>query len=354
MQLQKLVLSHFRSYTHQEIEFSPNVNCFQGLNAEGKTNLLEAIYVLSTGKSFRTHSLQDLIQNGASRFDLEATFVKEGISQTLTLSFDGKLRKITHYQTTYHSFLPLLGLLPCILLAPEDIAILSSSPSERRRFLDIHLAQTDPLYVRYLARYHKAMKQRNILLKNKEEKTLSPWEQIMAESALYLMQKRADLIEKLQKPAQSFVSTLSDLSEHLSIEYKPSLLPSLTQSGYMDQWEKSRKKEWILGSTNIGPHRDDLFFHLNQKEARVFCSEGQKRCCIAALRLAEWELFCEHFDSPPLLGIDDFGIHLDPKRSEKFASFLSRGGQVFLTAPTFSENIFPSAQIFQVHQGSVL
>jgi DNA replication and repair protein RecF len=360
MWLQRLVLTHFRNYECEEIDFTPGLNCIQGKNAEGKTNILEAIYLMSTGKSFRTHHLQDLIHSSSKGFRVEAVFSKEGISQSLKLSFDGQNRKILYNQTTYTSFLPLFGILPCILLAPEDISILSGSPSQRRRFIDLHLAQLDPLYVYHLGRYYKAMRQRNFLLKKQDEKGLSPWEQIMAQSSVYLIEKRRSTITCLQSFCEKLVFLLSESKDRFHMQYQSSLQVPLEDhknqmAFYLEQWQKSRKRDLLLGSTLSGPHRDDILFQMNDKEVQSYCSEGQKRSCIAALRLAEWELFRQHLESPPLLGIDDFGIHLDTERTRVLAQYVSQLGQVILTAPSFSKEhaAFSQASFLEVCNAEV-
>ena len=337
MQLEKVTLLHFRNYTREEISFSPGLNCIQGDNAEGKSNLLEAIHLLSTGKSFRTHRLSDLIKDSKQEFQIQATFLKDEISNSLTISFGPEGRKALYNNTSYSSFLPLLGLLPCVLLAPEDISIITGSPAERRRFLDLHLSQIDPLYLHHLGRFHKAMKQRNTLLKKQDQKELFPWEQIMSLSAHYIAQKRIDAIISLEKQITKIISLLSGAREIFSWNYENSL-KTLTTSPelYLQKWRETRLKELLLGTTLIGPHRDDISFYLQGKEMKTHSSEGQKRSCIAALRLAEWERFKHLLQYPPLLGVDDFGVHLDEKRTLLLREALSSLGQVFLTAPSFS------------------
>src|SRR5579885_1832498 len=156
-----LVLRNFRNYREAHVQFSPGVNLIHGRNAEGKTNLLEALYFLSTGRSFRTSRLDELILKGERFFFLEAVFIKDGIEQTLKVSFDGTSRHLQLNATVYRGFLHLLGLLPHILYTPEDTDLIRGGPNERRRFLDLHLAQIDPLYVHHWLRYNRAMKQRN-------------------------------------------------------------------------------------------------------------------------------------------------------------------------------------------------
>jgi DNA replication and repair protein RecF len=193
----------------------------------------------------------------------------------------------------------------------------------------------DPMYIHHLGRYHKAMKQRNALLKQKEAKGLDPWEQIMAISASYLIEKRIETLIVLQPFIEETISKLSETKEKFSWRYENSL-ESHDPLKILEQWKKSRGKELLFGSTLIGPHRDDILFHLQGQEIKTYCSEGQKRSCIAALRLAEWQRLHAFLQTPPLFGIDDFGAHLDAKRTEILQKMTRDLGQVFLTAPSFA------------------
>ena len=161
MQLKKLYLRNFRNYAEAEVEFSPRLNVFYGENAQGKTNLLEAIYLVSTARSFRTQNLSELIRLGEPFFYLEAHAVRDGAEQTLKLSFDGQTRRLQMAGNSYASFHPLLGTLPSVLYTPQDTDLISGAPALRRRFLNLHLAQRLPLHVHHLARFWRAMKHRN-------------------------------------------------------------------------------------------------------------------------------------------------------------------------------------------------
>lgn len=184
--LKRLYLHHFRSYERKEFSFQPGINVIRGDNARGKTNLLEAVYLLSTGRSFRTVQLTDLIRHGEPFFYLEADFSTGPVTQHLKVSFDGQVKRVEHDGATYSQFTPLLGLFPTVLHVPEDIELITGSPTQRRRFLDLHIAQTDPLYIFHLARYFKAMRQRNVLLRQHKEATIESWEQILVVSGQYL------------------------------------------------------------------------------------------------------------------------------------------------------------------------
>jgi len=337
MHIKRLYLRNFRNYKEIDVGFEDGVNLIQGDNAQGKTNLLEALYLLGTGRSFRTPHLKELIHNAASFFFLEAEFLKEGILQHVGLSFDGETKKLEYNNTNYANFTNLLGLLPIILLAPEDVLLITGGPAERRRFLDLQLAQSDPLYVYHITRYHKAVKHRNFLLRKKTESTLETWEALMMTSAAYIRQKREEIIKLLSGHLNTKLS-----SDTLSIKYLPS---------YTEDYKKHRSKELILGTTLIGPHRDDLAIFINDQEARSFASQGQLRSAIAALRLAQWNHLKDHHGVAPLFCIDDFGVHLDHHRREALLGSLSSFGQVFLTSPSFTEK--GSQNLLDVEQGRI-
>jgi len=329
MRLKQLVLRNFRNYVNEAVTFSPGVNLIYGKNGAGKTNLLEALYLLSTGRSFRTSHLTDLIRKESSHFYIEAQFEKDGIEQSLSIGFDGKNRKIHYNATTLNNFSHLLGLLPSVLYAPVDSQLIAGAPLERRRFLNIQLAQSDPSYVHHLMRYHKAMKHRNTLLKAKNEESLDSWEEMMADSAKYLMLKRAHLLEELSPKVQEFSKKLSDSNDQFDLFYSPSVgMKHLENIQHI--FKKQRKKELILGTTLSGPHRDDFLISYQKKDAKTYASEGQKRTCIAALKMAERE----RLSAEALLGIDDFGIHLDENRTALLHEAISSIGQVFLTVPS--------------------
>lgn len=356
MHLDALYLQNFRNYEQVELSFSPKANLIRGGNAQGKTNLLEAIYFLSTGRSFRTQELADCIRKGASSFYLEAHFMREGVSHAIKAHFDGNKRHVQYNDVTYAHFSHLLGLLPSVLYAPEDGSLITGAPAERRRFIDLHIAQTDPLYIQHLVRYFKAMKQRNYLLKNQTEHAIEPWEEMMSVAASYLVQKRQERIAALNAPLSSLMQLLSNGIDQIQVRYQPSHpLEEITVSAFRHAFATHRHKEMRLGSSLIGPHRDDLLIEINQLPAKTYSSEGQKRSCIAALRLAEWERLADLTGAPPLMSVDDFGIHLDESRRELLQMQLSRLGQVFLTSPDPREAPSPLAQkqILFVEQGKV-
>jgi DNA replication and repair protein RecF len=331
MYIKRLYLRHFRNYEEADVAFSPKFNAICGDNATGKTNLLEAISLISTGRSFRTQHLSELIQEGSSFFYLDAEIIRDNVPQSVKISFDGQNRRLQLNTNDFATFHPLLGTLPSILSTPDDTDLIAGSPAHRRRFLNLHLAQSDPLYVHHLARYWRAMKQRNCLLRAKSESAIECWETEMAGSAAYLAEVRQELFVDLKEPLALQSRRLSSDAETVAVRFHSTHSPMADT--YLQQLQKMRKREKDLGLTLNGPHRDDLSFWIGGKPARTFASEGQKKTAVTALRLAEWDRLAKRIGEPPLMAIDDFGGPLDQVRQDLLSASLQSMGQVFITSP---------------------
>lgn len=345
MHLRALYLHNFRIYEEALYEFCPKINVISGANARGKTSILEAIYFLMTGRSFRTAQASDMIRHGASGFYIEASFIKHDIEQTLRVSCSGKDRRIVYNNTQYASLSNLFGLLQGAVIHPDDAAIVKGAPEIRRHLLDVQIAQVNPLYVHHITRYHRAMKQRNYLLRTKTASTIESWEQEMAISAAYIVHQRMLTIEDLQHQSQRLYSLIGGGNDSLALTYKSQGIVRnglavdmdilKLRSYYLEQYCKQRQREMELGITLTGPHKDDLFIGLNSNpnaiEARFFASEGQQRSCVAALRLAEWERLKAMSCEMPIMLIDDVGMSLDHSRRMRLFEHLPSLEQVFLT-----------------------
>lgn len=343
MLLTSLILRNFRNHADVEMTFSPKVNLIVGNNGIGKTNILEAIHFLSTGRSFRTNQLSELIRHGYNYFYLEAHFIKEGVSQCIKVGYDGKKKKIEHNASNLLAFSNLLGIIPSVLYSPKDIALIIGAPAERRRFLNIYLGQGDPLYVHYLLRYTKALEQRNYILKRRSLEDLTEiecFEKEMASSSLYLMTQRKHALESLEKNLSSIIVQLTQKEDNFTIHYQPSfsMQKEISKENLELQYKKQRRKELLLGTSLIGPHRDDFLLSLEGQLIKSFCSEGQKRAFLSALKIAEWSLLKEKHQKNPLMCIDDLGIHLDETRRSLLEEHVKDLGQVFLTSPRNENN----------------
>lgn len=328
MWVKALYLKNFRIYSNAKFYFCPQVNLITGDNALGKTTILEAIYLLITGRSFRTTNIKDLIKEGAEGFYVEIIFENHGVEQSLKFTFNGSERIIYYNQSPCTSLGSLLGLLKGSLLLPDDIQLIKGAPSIRRRYLDLQLSQISPMYVHHLTRYYRAMKQRNMLLKCKTLNAIEVFEYEMAKSGAYIMQTRGKIIKDLIADCQPVQQVLSSGKETILLSY----VSKFSSDDLLDQYRKSRTRELILGTTLAGPHKDDFSLLLGNVEAKIFASEGQKKCLATALRFAEWIQLNLQSDSIPLMLIDDVGVSLDSNRREKLFSLLDTFEQVFVTS----------------------
>ncbi|MDF2550218.1 MAG: recF [Chlamydiales bacterium] len=356
MHLERLHLICFRNYQELEVDFAPSRNVIFGDNGEGKTNLLEAVYLLFTGRSFRTHHLLDLAHLGQREFCVRADFVKHGISQSLQVQFDGQKRRVVYNDTSYASANILLGLMQGVLFAPGDTSLIRGAPQERRTFLDLQNAQVDPLYVHHLQRYQKALKQRNALLKQRQTSYIEPFEEEMAKSGAYLCLQRQQTVEQLRLLAPIYYRHLSGLdADTIDFFYKTDAplqegFEGIVQH-YQKEMVKNRQREEYLGMTLVGPHREDMLFFLKGGEAKKFASEGQVKSIAAALRLAEWALLKERADAAPLMLIDDLAASLDSKRQRHLLDLMADLGQVFITTVDAAPLKRDSDRLFILKEG---
>jgi len=346
MHLKTLRLRNFRNFSNCEVSFHPHLNVICGNNAQGKTNLLEAIFLLSTGRSFRTPHLSDLITYNKKFFLVEATFCKDDVDQYLLLYFDGKTKKLKYNSTLFPSFSPLLGLLPAVLHSTLDSQLIFS-PSYRRRFLNFHLAQETPLYVHHLARFLQALKQRNTLLKSKNFTSIESFEEEMAKSATFLTEKRIELIEDIRQATIKYMQIISNKREMVDIKYNTSV-----DISYLQKLRENRLKEAKLGFTIYGPHKDDFQLTLENKAAKFFASEGQKRTISLALRFAEWERLKRKTEDA-FMQIDDLQMNLDYNRINLIKTALSGFSQVFITTPSDKDKI-EDGKLILIENGSTL
>lgn len=345
MYLKALYLHHYRNITKQLVRFAPDVNVLIGANAQGKTNLIEAVYLLVTGRSFRTPRFNELIQHEADGFYVEALVSKQETDQRVSYGFTGEQRQIQLNQTPCPSREGLLGFLKAVILGPHDREMIKGGPSVRRQYLDVQLAQTDRLYLHHLARYHRAVKQRNALLRQKQEATLDVWERELAVSGAYLCEQRQEAVRKLEEKAREAFQELACFDGKLGLRYKSACSevegPGAKEDHLKQVLFAEREKALEVGHTSVGPHRDDLLIDCAGLPAKTYASEGQQRLCLTALRLAEWRRMQEVSGEVPILIIDEVGLSLDREHRTRLLDTLQHAGQVFVTSPEELELSYP-------------
>lgn len=335
MHLRSLYLQRFRNHSEAYLEFSPSLNVISGPNAQGKTSVLEAIHYLMIGRSFRPAQHQDLIKIGTESLHLETLFCKHQVDQKLRILANKKERQISCNSTPLVSLSNLLGVIQGVVMTPDDVNLIKGSPHLRRQFLDIQIAQVDPLYVHYLSRYARAMRQRNILLKQKKISSIEGWEHEMAHAAAYIVIRRRRSVDALQGSCQEFYAYLTGEAECLTLQYRSGSVVCRDEKEakeyYLKLFKTNRERELIFGYTLSGPHKDDLVVSIGGRDARLFASEGQQRSCVTALHVGEWHHLREASGEVPLFMVDDVAISLDDRRRERLLSYLTKMGQVFLT-----------------------
>ena len=298
MILKTLELKDFRNYEKEEIVFHRKINILTGRNAQGKTNLIEAINLLSLGKSFRTRKEQELV-----RFNKEEAFVKgifekkDRLHSTEVRLHAGSPGKKEYFVNELHTLTvsDLLGGVYTIVFSPEDLKIVKGDPETRRRFLDREIILLKPLYYHKLKKYRHALKTRNALLKNESPSTelLDVYDVQLAEAASEVMKERKEWIARLSSAAAETCFRITDGNEKLSIEYKPQLSQIGDEYGKEEIYEallKGRERDLIIRSTETGPHRDDFSVFADGLDLRIYGSQGQQRTAALSLRLAEREL----------------------------------------------------------------
>ncbi len=328
MWVKALLLRNFRSYGDAQFQFSPQNNLIIGPNARGKTTILEAIYLLITGRSFRSNNLDELVKEGEDGFYVELHYENQGIDHSIRYIYEKKQRRIFANRHPCKSLSDLLGLLQGALLLPDDIQLIKGAPKQRRKYLDLQLAQMNPLYVHHLTRYFRAMRQRNALLKMHSERAIELFETEMASSGAYLIEERERIVALLTQDCTEVQEALSCGKEAVSLKYVPKYQPK----DLLEQYRKMRSREMKTGSSMVGPHLDDLSLKLGNQEAKLYASEGQKKSLTTALKFAEWNQLKAHSDTTPLMLIDDVGVSLDASRREKLISLLDGFSQVFVTS----------------------
>ena len=369
MFLEFINVKHFRNYVQTAIDLNPSVNVFIGENAQGKTNLLEAIYVLAMAKSHRTPHDKELIQWGENYAKIEGRVSKNSgsIPLELTLSKKGKKAKANHLEKKRLS--QYIGLCNVVMFSPEDLQLVKGSPGLRRRFLDMEIGQIQPIYLHSLAQYQKTLLQRNALLKQTNRKAPSVLALIeilteqLTELAGEIIARRNRFIRDLREWANQIHRSITNDHEELSIQYRSSV------GEVSDETDLSRIKKEMLsafnqvfdkeierGLTLVGPHRDDLQFYVNEKNVQTFGSQGQQRTTALSLKLAEIELIANEVGEYPLLLLDDVLSELDDQRQTHLIGTFKERVQTIVTTTSVSgigQEMLKDARSFYVKDGSV-
>lgn len=370
MHLLELSLSNFRNYESLHLEPDAGLNLITGENAQGKTNLLEAIYLLATGRALRASKDDELIRWGAEEAAIQAHIHREqslDVHVEITLSRN-QPRMVKVDGQTYRAATA-LGQFNVVLFSAMDLEVVRGQPADRRRYLDVEISMLSPAYARALAGYRRALEQRNRLLKSIREgggaitpstiDLLEAWDEQLVRYGSSVIVARERFVCALRPLARAAHTELSEGREQLDIHYAPAIEEAQGEreqvaERFRLQLQKMRDEELRRGTTLVGPQRDDLLLFVDGKEVRTYASQGQQRTVMLSLKRAEFELTLQERQEPPIVLLDDVMSDLDDLRRAQLLRMTLRGAQAFITATsaeTFPQEILSIARMYRVENG---
>lgn len=361
MFIKKIELNNFRNYIHLDMDFHKKVNILVGKNAQGKTNLIEAIYLTSIGKSFRTNKDQEMIgfDKEFARVKIIAEKNEEPIELEIMIKKEGKEVKKEGYKLSKTT--EMLDNIYIVVFSPEDLRIVKDEPEKRRKFIDRELCQLKPVYYSNLSKYKKILQQRNALLKEKniKEDVLKVWDLSLCDVGCKIIKSRQEFIKKINIISKDIHKEITNEKENLEIIYEANIgyVENVEDQKklYLEKLEKNWKNDIYRGNTSIGPHKDDLKLMVNGIDIRNYGSQGQQRTAALSLKLAEVKLIEEEKREKPILLLDDVLSELDSSRQKYLISSL-RDIQIFITTTEISgflESNIQEKNIYKVKEGKV-
>ncbi|WP_294681794.1 DNA replication/repair protein RecF [uncultured Gemella sp.] len=374
MKIKSLKLLYFRNYLSTNIDAHPSLNVLVGNNANGKTNIIESIFCLALGKSYRTKSDSECIMFGETATAMSCIVSKNDKDLDIMLGINnkGKSAKIAGIKKT--KLTDFVGELNVVLFSPEDLQIVKGSPALRREFMNREFYQFSRIYHKYYLMYQHLLKQRNSYLKDmrknpKDELSLAYLETLtsqLAKVALYITKERVSFVQDISKLTYKNMLNISNGQETLKIKYKSSVLDALNISEINDEsfteenltkvMMKKSFDDIMRGSTKIGPQHDDLEFYINDLDAKMYASQGQQRSIVLSLKLAEINYLKEKTGTYPVLLLDDVLSELDKNRQLKLLDAINENVQTFITTPSISdikEDLLRKAKVFKIENGNI-
>lgn len=368
MRIDRLQLENFRNYKELDLSFAPQINVFIGENAQGKTNIMEALYVLSMAKSHRTSNDRELIRWNAEYGKIKGDVHRRhgNLPLEITLSKKGKKARVNHLEQNRLS--NYIGQLNVVMFAPEDLHLVKGAPQIRRRFIDMEIGQISPVYLHNLLTYQRLLKQRNHILKQNYGKSrvddvmFDVYNSQFIEAAVQIIRKRFEFMELLQKWAEPIHRGISRGLEELQIRYlpvsglNPEWAPGEMASFLEQKLSGLQKRELERGVTLAGPHRDELQFLVNGYDVQTYGSQGQQRTTALSLKLAEIELIRQEVGEAPVLLLDDVLSELDDYRQTHLLNTIQGTVQTFVTTTSvegIQHETIRQAKLFEVTKGTV-
>ena len=357
MIIKYLELSDFRNYDELHIDFSNKTNILFGDNAQGKTNILESVFILGTTKSHKGSKDSEIVRFDKDYGIIRALFEKEGVDYKIGIQLRRDKRKIISINNTLvKKAADLLGIVNVVLFSPEDLSIIKSGPDKRRRFIDITLCQIDKEYLFALSSYNKIVNQRNKLLKSFDSgsdirETLNIWDEQLVNYGSQVIKKRESFLNEIGETINDVHKNLTGRDDILTVKYEK----DVDENEYRDRIISLRDRDIRYKSTSAGPHRDDVSFNIDGRDVRKYGSQGQQRTVALSLKLSEIEIIKKYTNDTPILLLDDVLSELDMKR-QKFLLETLGDTQTIITCTGLDEfvnNRFKIDKCFRVTEGKI-
>ena len=351
MYIKSIELSNFRNYKELSMEFHPEKNILYGDNAQGKTNILEALYYCGMTKSHKGSKEKDIIRMNEKEAHIRMQIEKKGVSRRIDMHLKrNKSKGVAIDGIPIHKSSELLGLVNIVFFSPEDLGIIKHGPSERRRVVDMELCQLDKVYVHDLTKYNQIVNQRNNLLKQIGSDdsllaTLDIWDQQLVEYGTKIIKRRKKHIEELNEVIAPIHAKLSGGREHLTLGYEA----NVTAKDFGIKLAMNRDRDLMLKVTNHGPHRDDVEFAIADVDIRKFGSQGQQRTAALSLKLAEIAIIKKTLGESPVLLLDDVLSELDRNRQNYLLDSIE-DIQTIITCTGLEEFIKERIKVNQVYK----
>ena len=354
MWIKKLKLNNFRNYQTQEIEFDKNINIIYGENAQGKTNIIESIFLSSVGKSFRTNKEKELIKFNENFCNVEIDYEKSDRDGNIKIDISTK-KNIYINKIKIKKLSELLGNIHTVIFTPDDINILKGGPENRRKFLNIMISQLRPKYMHIYSLYNKALEERNNYLKkikqeNTNEEMLEIWDEQLISYGKIISEYRKEFIDKIKNKIKIIHKNITGEKEEIKINY---LTDCLDENNYRELLKQRKKLDIIKGYTTRGIHRDDFQIFINDILVNVYGSQGQHRTAILSLKISELQVVNDEIGENPILLLDDFMSELDENRRSNFIENI-KDTQVIITCTDKFDINNTNAKYFKVKEGKFI
>jgi DNA replication and repair protein RecF len=365
MKITKLILKNFRNYNSLELNLNDKINIFIGNNAQGKTNILESIYILAITKSHRGFIDDNLIKKGEEFFKITGTIIEDNLDKKMEILLTKKEKKVKINNNEIKKLSDYISNLNIIIFCPDDLDIIKGSPIVRRNFLNIEISQMSNKYIKILNEYNKLLKNRNEYLKImainniSDKRYFNVITEKLIDIAIEIYLYRKNFIEKINNNIQNIYSDIT-LTKNLNIKYNSfideNIEINLLKETLIKKYNDNLKKEMDLGNTLIGPHKDDFIFFIGEEELKKYGSQGQQRAAVLSLKLSEIEIFKEMKSNYPILLLDDIFSELDEIKKNNLIKYINSDFQTIITTTDINDiddKLIEQAKLYLVDNGKV-